>query len=328
MRDNGGVAPLVTVLVPARNEEVHLGDCLDSILAQTYTNLDVVVVDGASTDKTADIVREYAARDPRVRLASNPAAITPVSLNVGLREAKGKWLVRVDAHSTVPPEYVDIAVTHLKEDKWGGVGGRKDGVGITSAGRAIAVAMASPFGVGNSTYHHGTGVQSVDHIPFGAYPVDLARSIGGWDEKLKVNQDFEFDWRIRDAGHELLFDPALRIDWLCRQSVGDLWKQYVRYGRGKAKVMAMHPRSIAIRHLVAPALVAWLVLAVVIAPARLMLSAIMIAPYVLGVAVASALTARKVGRGDRKHLPLIFPAMHLGWGYGFYRGLVDLVVQR
>lgn len=325
MRDNGDVAPLVTVLVPARNEEVHLGDCLDSILAQTYTNLDVVVVDGASTDETPAIVQDYAQRDRRVRLVSNPDAITPVSLNVGLREAKGEWLVRVDAHSTVPPNYVEIAVKHLQEDRWGGVGGRKDGVGITSAGRAIAIAMASPFGVGNSTYHHGTGVQTVDHIPFGAYPVDLARAIGGWDETLKVNQDFEFDWRIRESGHELLFDPALRIDWLCRQSVPDLLKQYVRYGRGKAKVMAMHPKSIAVRHLVAPALVAWLTLALVTAPFRPRLAALMTSPYVLGVIVASVITARKVQHGDRKHLPLIFPAMHLGWGYGFYRGLIDVV---
>jgi glycosyltransferase involved in cell wall biosynthesis len=316
---------LVTVLIPVRNEAPYIAACLASVMHQTYRNLDIVLVDGESEDKTVAIIRDVAGNDKRVRVVTNPKRITPSSLNVGLREARGQWMVRVDGHSTVPKDYVERAVAHLRSGSWGGVGGRKDGLGVTAAGRAIAAAMASPFGVGNSTYHHGTEVRVVDHIPFGAYPVELARSISGWDERLKVNQDYEFDWRLRQAGHELLFDPAMQIDWLCRQSVGDLWKQYFRYGRGKARVAAMHPRSLAIRHLIPPAAVAWLALALVTLPVRPILTVLAIAPYVMVVAVASAVTARKVGRGERRYLPLIFAAMHIGWGLGFYRGLVDVV---
>ena len=72
----------------------------------------------------------------------------------------------------------------------GGVGGRKDGVGSTPAGRAIAAVMGSKFGVGNSKYHHSTEVEEVDHVPFGAYPVDVIRDLGGWDEDLVANEDF------------------------------------------------------------------------------------------------------------------------------------------
>lgn len=327
---------LVSVVVPARNEQDAIGPCLDSILAQTYEDLEVLVVDGASTDRTAAVVEERAQHDPRVRLVDNPDAIIPAGLNRALAAARGTWLVRVDAHATIPPGYVQRCVGHLATGRWGGVGGRKDGVGYTPAGRGIAAAMASPFGVGNSTYHHGTEVQTVDHIPFGAYPVALARELGGWDERLRVNQDFEFDYRVRAAGHELLFDPGLRIDWESRQNLRALWRQYHRYGRGKVQVMALHPGSTAARHLVAPAFVATLGLGLVSAlvdavgrrPLGALLLAAVVVPYVLALSVASVVTAREVdGWTAKLAVAPAFVAMHVGWGLGWWRGIGDLVSQ-
>ena len=102
--------------------------------------------------------------------------------------------------------------------------------------------MASPFGVGGSIYHYGKEPQEVEHVPFGAYPTEVARSIGGWGEEFTVNQDFEFDHRVREAGHKILFDPSLVIDWESRQTIRALWKQYRRYGKGKAKVVLCPPR--------------------------------------------------------------------------------------
>jgi succinoglycan biosynthesis protein ExoA len=192
--------PMVTVVIPARNEEAAIGPCLDSVLAQDWTNLQVIVVDGASEDATAAIVTKIAERDPRVELLHNPRGIIPASLNLAVSSAKGEWLVRIDAHATVPSDYVRRAAEHLQTGRYGGVGGRKDGVGRTPAGKAIAAVMASRFGVGGSTYHHGTTVTEVEHVPFGAYPVAVIRAVGGWDEQLRVNQDFEFDHRVREAG--------------------------------------------------------------------------------------------------------------------------------
>lgn len=319
---------LVTVVVPARNEQDHIEACLDSVLGQTYRNLEVLVVDGASTDRTPEIVRDYAARDPRVHLLHNPRGIIPVSLNIAVAETRGRWLVRVDSHAAVPPDYVGRAVDHLRTGRWGGVGGRKDGVGRTPAGKAIAAAMASPFGVGNSTYHYGTEPQPVEHIPFGAYPVDLVRELGGWNEDLRVNQDFEFDWRVRLAGRQLLFDPALRIDWYCRQSVRDLFAQYRRYGKGKVKVAALHPASVRPRHLMAPLLVAWLAMAALVGLRRPLVAALAVAPYPAAVAVATRRTAPNVGREARRHLPAAFAAMHLGWGLGFWEGVREILARR
>jgi succinoglycan biosynthesis protein ExoA len=316
---------LVTVVIPARNEERAIRDCVASIQAQTHRNLQIIVVDGASDDDTARIVKEIGDADPRVELIINPQRVIPVSLNLAVAAARAPWLVRVDAHATVPPEYVERALSHLVTGRWGGVGGRKDGVGRTAPGRAIAAAMASRFGVGGSTYHHGTEVRTVEHIPFGAYPLSVIRELGGWDERLRVNQDFEFDYRVRESGRELLFDPQLRIDWESRQTVGDLYRQYKRYGSGKVRVARLHPRSLRGRHLTAPVLVATLATAAVLAPRHPARAAALVAPYVVGVAAASATTARDLDAEARPWVAPAFVAMHVGWGLGFWQGVADTV---
>jgi succinoglycan biosynthesis protein ExoA len=314
---------LVTVIMPARNEERAIGEALDSVLGQTYRNLQFVVIDGGSTDRTRAIVEERRAQDPRVEIVTNPLPNIPVSLNMGLAAARGRWLVRVDAHSTVPATYVADLVGRLREGTWAGVGGIKPGVGITPAGKAIAAAMSSRFGVGNSKYHYATTEVEVDHLPFGAYPVDLLREMDGWDESLVANEDYELDYRLRQQGGRLLLDPRVVISWQCRQSVPDLYRQYVRYGRGKADVAMLHPESLSLRHVVAPALVAWLALAAVRAGrGKPGVAALMVAPYVAGVAVATRQTRDALeDDADWVHLPGAFAAMHVGWGYGFWAGL-------
>ena len=318
----------VTVVVPARNEERSIAACLDSILSQDERDLQVLVVDGASTDRTAGVVRDYIERDPRVELLHNPQRIIPVALNIALAAARGTYLVRVDAHARIPPNYVSRALTHLRAIKWGGVGGRKDGMGGGPAGRAVAAAMASRFGVGNSTYHYGRRAQPVEHVPFGAYPVVLARELGGWDESLRVNQDFEFDYRVRRAGHELLFDPDLVIHWENRQSVGDLFRQYRRYGRGKLKVVLKHPKSLRPRHLAAPALVATLGAAAALAPRRPGAAAALVLPYAVGLGVASSRTVGSVDPPARPYVAPAFLAMHVGWGLGFLEAAAAAVLPR
>ena len=314
---------LVTVVIPARNEEQAIRACVASIQAQTHRNLQIIVVDGDSEDATASVVKEIAETDPRVELIVNPQRVIPVSLNMAVQQTRARWLVRVDAHATVPPDYVERALGHLVTGRWGGVGGRKDGVGRTAAGRAVAAAMGSRFGVGGSTYHHGTEQRTVEHIPFGAYPVAVIRELGGWDEQLRVNQDFEFDYRVRQAGHELLFDPQLRIDWESRQSVRALFDQYRRYGHGKVRVARKHPASLRVRHLTAPALVATVATAAVVGVRRPGRASAILALYVAALGLASARTARDLDRDARYWVAPAFLAMHVGWGLGFWKGVAE-----
>lgn len=324
-----GTAELVTVIVPARNEEQSIGGTLEALRAQDYPTLQIIVIDGGSTDGTSDVVRQHMAADHRVELVDNPRRITPAALNVGVAHARGAWLVRMDAHSTVDPTYVGRAVARLREGLWGGVGGRKDGDARTPAGRAIAAVLGSRFGVGGSVYHHGTVEQEVDHIPFGAYPTELVRAIGGWDEDLITNQDFEFDYRLRRSGHRLLFDPELRIAWQSKETVGEFYRQYQRYGRGKVDVARKHPRSLLPRHLLPPLFVAWLAAAGAMALRRPKGAAAMVAPYAAALTVASVRTARTLDDARaRAVVPVAYVAMHVGWGVGVWSRLFSLARER
>ena len=321
-------ATLVSVIVPARNEERSIDLTLQALRRQDYPNLQIIVADGGSTDDTVAVVRKHMAEDPRVELVDNPKRITPAALNVALAQARGPWLVRMDAHSTVDPGYVSAAVARLEEGGWGGVGGRKDGVGSTPAGRAIAAVLGSRFGVGGSVYHHGVAEREVDHIPFGAYPTELVRQLGGWDERLITNQDFEFDHRLRQSGAKLLFDPRLRIDWQSKQTVGDFYRQYLRYGRGKVDVARLHPRSLKLRHFLPPLLVAWLAAAALAGLRRPAVGAAMAAPYAAALAAASATTARQLDPPARRFVPVSFLAMHIGWGLGVWSRIGQMLRGR
>jgi GT2 family glycosyltransferase len=337
-RTTGGAQPLpdgavaddlVSVIVPARNEERAIGATLTALRGQDHPYLQIVVVDGGSTDRTVDVIRGHMAADPRIELVHNPRQTIPTALNAGLEHVRGRWLVRMDAHSTVDPGYVRAAVARLREGRWGGVGGRKDGTGTTPAGRAIAAALGSRFGVGGSLYHHGVREQEVDHIPFGAYPTELVRRLGGWDDRLEANEDFEFDLRLRRSGATLLFDPRLTIRWQSKQSLGDLWRQYIRYGRGKADVLRLHPGSARPRHLAPPLLVLHLAGAGVTAARRPRTAAAMVAPYAVGLAVASVQVGRRLeDPWARAHVPAAFLAMHVGWGLGIWWRALELVGRR
>lgn len=319
----------MTVVVPARNEERTIEACLSSVLAQDEHRLQVIVVEGASTDRTAEIVETVATYDPRIVSIRYGAASIPGSLNAALRAAVGRWLVRVDAHSTVPPDYVGKAVALLETGRWGGVGGRKDAVAATPVGRAIAAALGSRFGVGNSIYHHGTRPQEVDHLPFGAYATESLRRLGGWDERLTANEDFELDRRIRTTVGPLLFDPGLRIAWRCRETIGDLFRQYVRYGRGKADVAILHPASLRPRHLAPPILVLTLAGAAFASPAVPTVAIALVGAYAVALGAAAVVEGRHLrGVATKAALPAAFAAMHVGWGIGFLEGLVAAALGR
>ena len=319
---------LVTVVIPARNEAATIGEVLASVLGQSHTNLQVLVVDGASTDGTREVVEKVAASDGRVELVSNPDRVIPLALNLAVDRARSRWLVRVDAHCRIPDDYVEKVVARLRTGEYGGVGGRKNGRGHTAAGRAIAAVMGSKFGQGNSVYHYGVEPTTVDHIPFGAYPVDVVRELGGWSETQLVNEDFEFDYRLRQTGRELLFDPAIEIDWDCRQSVPDLFRQYRRYGSGKVQTLQSHPESAALRHLAAPTMIAGLVAAAVLVPFRRTrwLGLALAAPYIGIVAAGTVTTVGHVtGTREKLWVAPAFVALHVGWGIGFWTEVLAIV---
>ncbi len=352
----------VTVVMPVLNEEHCVADAVRSVLAQTFADVELLVVDGDSTDSTADQVLQIAATQPRVRLLRNPSRTIPHALNVALEQARGRYLARVDGHAGVSVTYLERAVTTLAADpRIVAVGGRRIGVARTRAGIAVATALSSRFGVGDSINHYADRAQETDHASFGVFRTDVLRAVGGWDEDLLVNEDVDIDHRIRARGHRIWFDPDMHIYWHVRESVPALARQYRRYGRGKAAMVRKNGHSaVRLRHLAPPALVAALSLAALLAVVGLWpLTVLLVTPYLAALALATALTLRTAepvqpppppgavalppserprsdgARSDGARsgeptgrrpgpLPLAaaFVAMHLGWGLGFLEGLL------
>lgn len=316
----------LSVLMPVLNEESGIAAALSSVLAQVRCTPQILVVDGRSADRTREIVDELARADPRIRLLDNPGVIIPAGLNVALQAADHEFVARVDGHAEISADYLARALDRLAADPTlAGVGGRRRGVARTKVGRSIAAVMSSPFGVGNSINHYAVEYQITDHASFGVYRTSAARQVGGWDVTLAVNEDVDFDHRLRLAGHRIGYDPEMIINWRVRESVGALFKQYRRYGRGKAAMVLKNGRrAVRSRHLAAPTLVLGIALSAAVAPG---VPVVLILPamYLAGVAAVSVLTWRTNPERAGVSLPALpaaFVATHLGWGLGFLEGLL------
>lgn len=320
-----GERPLVSVVIPILNEIRTIDATLDSVLGQSFADIEVLAVDGMSEDGTTERLEERAQSEPRLRVLANPMRSIPAALNRGLAAARGEYLVRVDAHSTIPSDYIERVVELLENGDWTGVGGKKHAVGGAPSGAVVAAVLSSPFGVGGSTYHYAVSPQETDHIPFGAYRVDAARAIGGWDERLLANEDYEFDVRIRSSGGRLYLDPSIQVDWKCRSRLIDLARQYRRYGRGKADVAFLHPSHVRLRHLAPPAAVAGLIVGVAAIPLTPLPAILLTSGYVAGVAALSVPIAQGLGSWkDRLKVPLALAAMQIPWGWGVWEGLLRI----
>ena len=318
--------PLVSVVIPVRNEARHIAACVAAFERQTYPQdrLEVLLVDGLSDDGTVDQVADLQATRPWLYLHPNPQRITPAAFNVGLRHAQGEVLIIVGAHSEVGPEFVAENVRALKVSGADCVGGRWKLAGRTPLEQSIAAAMTSPFGVGGARYRYSDSPGDTDTVPYACYWRAVLLALGGFDERLIRNQDYELNWRLRAAGGRIYYDPAIVSTYYVTRDWRGLWRQYYLYGLWKARVIRMHPRSGRARHLVAPAFVASLVVGGVLAPfsrwARDLLL-LAVSSYSLAVGAASVLTALRHGEEHLPRLPLAFAILHLSWGVGFWRGL-------
>jgi succinoglycan biosynthesis protein ExoA len=233
--------PLVTVVVPARNEERDIERCLGAIAAQDYEphRIELLVVNGASTDATAAKASEAIERlgFHNARILHNPFATTPSNLNIGLARATGEILCRVDARSLIPPTYVSRCVELLRSrDDVSVVGGRQRAVPPSdgSVGLGIARALNNRWGMGLSRYRRGAASGPSDTVYLGAFRASQLRAVGGWDERLGTNQDFDLNRRMSRYGL-VWFDARLTVGYVPRPDLSALFRQYRRFGRSKVR---------------------------------------------------------------------------------------------
>jgi cellulose synthase/poly-beta-1,6-N-acetylglucosamine synthase-like glycosyltransferase len=334
--------PSVSIVIPCYNEERYIYKVLENLAGQYQpTHSEIIVVDGRSTDRTRERVAEFKSAYPslRVRLVDNPARQIPAGVNLGIEAASGDIIVRMDAHAIPSANYVRYCVKQLQ----GGAEGERAeeevvavvGMPIriypgaeTRAARAIALAVAHPFGIGDAKYRmpDRTAAEFVDTVPFGVFRKSLWREVGGFNEALLTNEDYDFHYRIRQRGKRILLDPSGHTVYYARPTIRELARQYFRYGTWKAQMVKLHPRSLRPRHLVAPAFVAGVVSTALAGfwwrPAWWLLL-LAVVPYTLLALVCAFKLARR-GR-DMALLPfvaVIFPVLHVTWGSSFWLGLV------
>lgn len=326
--------PLVSVIMPVRDEAAYIERSLGSVLAQDYPadRLEILVVDGMSTDGTREVVIAAQATRSNLRLLDNPRGIVPPGLNIGIAEARGDIVVRVDGHCEIATDYVRRCVEHLLADDVEAVGGPIETIGETAEAQAIALAMSSWFGVGGSAFRTiNDRPMLVETVAFPAYARETLRRLGPFDEELVRNQDDEYNYRLLKSGGRILLSPDIRSRYYSRGSLRKLWRQYYQYGFWKVRVMQKHPRQMRLRQFVPPAFVAALLgsllFGMFLRPFRYVLAFILIL-YVMADLSASLSLGRAHGLRHVPRLLMIHPILHLSYGLGFLAGLRHFAGRR
>jgi cellulose synthase/poly-beta-1,6-N-acetylglucosamine synthase-like glycosyltransferase len=328
-------AASVSVVVPCFNEERYIVEVLENLARQRAgDDFEIIVVDGMSTDGTRAAVRRFAELNPAasVRLVDNPARNIPAALNRGIEAARGHVIARMDAHAVPSENYLRDCLERLGREGVAVVGMpcRIRPGAATAVALANAAAVSHPFGIGDAKYRTAGGSapsRLVDTVPFGVFTKELWRSLGGYDEGLLTNEDYDFNYRVRRTGGGVLLDTSGYCTYFARPTYAALARQYFRYGLWKARMVRMHPRSIRPRQLVAPAFVASLVVlgtaSLWLAPARGLLAAGLAAYALLALVSAIQLARRERAFKIVPLVPVSFLLIHLAWGSGFLLGLVS-----
>jgi succinoglycan biosynthesis protein ExoA len=332
--------PRVAILLPVYNESRFIEKCLSTILSQDYPLdlLDVLVLDGRSTDDTRELVQAVAREHPQIRLLDNPARFQAAAFNLGVRESTAEIVIRMDAHAEYRPTYVRRCVETLQQTGAANAGGmwetRPGGTGLIA--RAIARATTMRFGIGGARFRTGGQPGPVDTVPFGAFPRSTFQKVGLMDERLVRGEDNEFNSRIRAAGLTVYFNPEIVCTYFGRSHVGPFLKQL--YGNGLYHILTLivNRSGCSLRHFVPFVFVMGLLVAgaggFLWWPLWL-IGGVCLGFYLLVDLVVSAGAA--VGE-DWKFclvLPWLFPLVHVTYGLGtligiFYFGIPWLFGKR
>ncbi|WP_329317437.1 glycosyltransferase family 2 protein [Streptomyces sp. NBC_01262] len=312
------VPSAVSVIMPVLNEERHLRNSVRHILEQDYAGeLEVVIALGPSTDRTDEIAAQLVAEDPRVHTVPNPTGRTPAALNAAIKASRHPVVVRVDGHGMLSPNYIATAVRLLEETGAVNVGGIMHAEGENDWERAVAAAMTSKIGVGNAAFHTGGQAAPADTVYLGVFRRAVLEQQGGYNEEFIRAQDWELNYRIREAGGLIWFSPELKVSYRPRPSVRTLAKQYKDYGRWRRVVARYHQGSVNLRYLAAPGAVLAIAAGVVVGAVVTPLGFVVPGGYAAAIVLGSLPAGKGLPAGARVRIPVALATMHMCWGWGF-----------
>src|SRR3954454_621047 len=314
----------ISVLTPVLNEEAHIRDTVASMVRQEFDGeIEFLFIDGRSEDRTRAILEELAVDDPRIRVLDNPDRTTAFALNVGLAAARGRFVARMDGHTSYPPSYLAEGVQRLSRGDVVWVAGpqipRGDGVWSRRVALALETGLAS---IGSKRWGDGSsdGEVELDTGVFtGVMPREVLEAHGGWNSGFPINQDSELAARVLAAGQRIVQLPSMGAGYVPRNSLTSLARQYYRYGLYRGKTARLHANSLRRSHLLGPGLVLALAAALVLPRPLRGLARAAVGAYFAALVVASARAAvdSPERAADAATLPVVFVVMHGAWGRAF-----------
>ena len=324
---------MLSVICPIYNEEKYIRQFLDSLLKQDYPkeDLEILLVDGMSKDHTREIVAEYTAQFPFIRLIDNPERIVPYAMNRGIEAAQGDIIMRLDAHASYQPDYFSVLVNGLKRLGAENVGTvcHTDVLNKTPKTLAIREVLSNKLGVGNSAFRTGINeVKEVDTVPFGCWPKSVFEHYGKYDVRLVRNQDIELNKRIKRNGGRIYILPDTYCTYLARETYHALAKN--NYGNGKWNILTVFYTktfsSLSLRHFI-PLL---FVLSLIVPPLLsllwfpfIWLTVASLIAYLTLVSIVSSRLAKEKGLSFIR-LVITFFVLHLSYGWGSLVGILKL----
>ena len=324
----------ISILIPVYNEEKYILKCLESIESQTYNleSIEVIVIDGRSTDKTLSIVEEFNRNSKiDIKVVDNPNRTAPYAMNIGVKNASGSIIIRIDGHAYMKNDFVEQCVLALEKHKSVVcVGGSIITINENAIGEAIALAMSSPFGVGDAKFRYSQEEVLVDTLAFGAYRKEIFEKVGLFDEELVRNQDDEFNFRVIKSGEKILLNPKIKSYYYGRTSIKKLFKQYFQYGYWKVRVGQKHKQVTSIRQLVPFIFVMSLSILSILSFVNKIFLMMLIAEILLYSTCLIVFSIKVSCKGNKLKytwlLPIIFLTLHSSYGIGYMLGIWDFII--
>ncbi len=309
---------IISIIIPALNERSHIEQLIGSINQTDSIERQIIIVDGGSNDGTDVLVHELSVTDAKLTLVRNPARFVSQGFNKAFLESRGTFISLVGAHAQYPPHYFSKCVEAIETGECDAAGGFLVQRGKSKMGQAIAQAMSSQFGVGDTPFRTTRKRMYVDSVAFAVYDRQVFQKVGLLDEELIRNQDDEFHYRLNHAGFRILMLPELEVLYYVIDYLFKLFSQYFQYGFYKPLVFRKVSSGMKLRHLVPSFFVIYLLSLPIAFIATIWLVPLFV--YILGALFFSikSLASWSV----RLRMPFVFPVLHIAYGTGFLIGLV------
>ena len=332
-----GALPGVSYVMPVLNEAPYVRAAVERLLAQDYTGpYDITLAVGPSNDGTEDVLAALSREYPNVRVVVNPAASTSAGLNAAIRASSHPVVIRVDAHSLLPPDYTRIAVDTLQRTGADNVGGLMDARGTTPFEKAVARAYRSRIGLGGTQHHVGGKEGPAQTAYLGSFRRDRLEAVGLFDEGVRRGQDWELNRRLRATGGTVWFTPQLVVTYQPRSSIRSLMNQFFATGMWRGELVRRFPSANSVRYFAPPVLVVLLAASLIVgllgiaglligaALGWLTLAFAVPVLYLLFVLVAALTIGSQDGIAAMLRFIVVVPTIHLSWGIGFIGGFFEL----